>query len=145
MTELLDEGIADPEFALIAHLKGLHPPGHVANERKSGGPLPFILVHELPGAESVEESDVDALLSVHTLIHKAEGRVEASRIADETHRAMLHIARHLPGVELSNGRWAEFDYVNIVTTPHWEEYGDDQILRKVARYQLGLSYVRIDP
>lgn len=145
MTELLDEGTADEELAVIAHLKGLLPPGHVANERKPGGPLPFILVHGLPGQEDTDCSDIDALVSVHTLVHKSEGRVTAIDICDQTHRAMLYVARFLPSVELANGRFAEFDYVKVNTRPHWEEYGDDQILRKVARYQLGLSYAKVSP
>jgi hypothetical protein len=33
--------------------------------------------------------------------------------------------------------------VRVVSRPHEEEYGDDMILRKVGRYQLGLSYAKV--
>lgn len=147
--ELSDDVAIDPETALIAHLAPLHPhvPGSskqsVANFRESGWPLPFILVRELPGQEDVDESDVDALVSVHTLVHKAAGRTALRDEADRTHRRMLWIARTLPTVALSNGRFAEFDYVRVVSRPHEEDYGDEQILRKVCRYGLGLSYAQV--
>jgi hypothetical protein len=146
--DLWNEIATDPETALIAHLAPLHPhtvgtPQKVSNERRSGDPLPFILVHELPGEENIDESDIDALVSVHTLVHKAAGRLVARDETDRTHRRMLWIARELPSVALSGGRYAEFDYVRVQSRPHWEEYGDDQILRKVARYQLGLSYAKV--
>jgi hypothetical protein len=138
--ELAEDYATDPETALIAHLK---PLGNVANFRESGGPLPFVLVRELPGDESIDESDINATLSVHTLVHKAAGRVAFRDEAERTHRRMIWIAETLPTVALSGGRFAEFDYVRVVSRLHEEEYGDDMILRKVGRYQLGLSYAKV--
>jgi hypothetical protein len=146
--ELSEYVVTDPETALIAHLAPLHPHSvgtvqKVSNYRESGWPLPFVLVQELPGEESVDESDVNALISVHTLVHKAAGRAALRDETDRTHRRMLWIATTLPTVALSGGRHAEFDYVRVVSRPHAEDYGDEQILRKVGRYGIGLSYARV--
>jgi len=147
--ELSDEIVTDPETAVIAYLAPLHPhvPGSakqsVANFRESGWPLPFILVKELPGQENVDESDVDALVSVHTLVHKAAGRSALRDEADRTHRRMLWIAQTLPTVLIPGVGYAEFDYVRVVSRPHPEDYGDEQILRKVGRYGIGLSYAKV--
>jgi hypothetical protein len=142
-TELLDEAPDDEEAIVIAWLKDLHPAGHVANNRKPGGPLPFILVSHLPSRENVEESTADALVSVHVLTHKADGQVASRDAAEDMHRRMLLQARFLEDVELPGGRVASIDYVDVAQPPKRVEYGDENILRRVARYEIGLSYAKV--
>ena len=137
--ELLDEGPDDVETVLIAWLAPLR---NTVNARRSGDPLPQTVVVHLDSNESVQESWSDALVSIHTLCDKALGYVAARDEADKTHRRMLLLARYLEDVELADGRKASIQYVNV-QTPHWEEYGDDQILQKVGRCTVGLSYARI--
>lgn len=139
--ELLDEGPEDGETVVIAWLWDLLDEGHVANTRRSGGPLPFILVHQIDGKECLEESTLDALVSVHVLTHKAAGEPESRDQTDAMHRRMLLLGRELPDVPLADGRCASIESVSVFKHPRREPYGDDQILRRIGRYKIGLSYV----
>lgn len=141
--ELLDEAPDDPETVVVAWLKPLVSDGSVSNTRKPGGPLPFILVHHLDSNEMVEESTSDALVSVHTLTHKSAGEVASRDFADDMHRRMLLWARYLEDVELEDGRMASVESVSVFKAPKREDYGDEQILRRVARYSIGLSYAKV--
>lgn len=140
MTELLDEGPDDVETVVISWLSPLR---RTANTRRSGDPLPFTLVTHIAGEESVEESNADMVVSVHTLCDKSLGWVNARNEADDTHRRMLLLARYLEDVELADERYATIDYVDVFESPRWILYGDDQILRKVGSYRIGLSYVNV--
>lgn len=139
--ELLDEEPEDGETVAIAWLESLYPPGHVANTRRAGGPLPFILVNQIDGKESVEESTLDALLSIHVLTHKSAGEQDSRDETRRMHRRMLLLARHLPDVDLPDGRIATVESAGVFKHPRREPYGDDQILRRIGRYRIGLSYV----
>ncbi len=146
--ELIDEDISDPETVLISWVAPLYPHTTgarqaVANYRDGGDPLPFVLVNELNSGESVEESDVDALLSVHILTDQSLGQIALRDEAEKVHRRIKLLARELPLVPLGDDRFATIDYVRVVHRPHREDYGATSILRKVARYQMGLSYARI--
>ena len=136
--ELLNEAPDDAEEVVIAWLTPLR---RTAQTRRSGEPLPFTLVSHIAGEECPEEFYADDVVSVHTLCDKALGEDAAKDEAEATHRRMLLLARYLPDVVLTDGRIATLDYVDVFARPRWEPYGDDQILRKVGRYRLGLSYV----
>lgn len=138
MTEILNEAPDDAEEVVIAWLTPLR---RSAQTRRSGDPLPFTLVTCVAGTECEEEFYADDVVSVHTLCDKALGEDNAKDEADATHQRMLLLARYLPDVLLTDGRIATLDYVKVFQRPRWEPYGDDQILRKVGRYTLGLSYV----
>lgn len=140
--ELLDVAADDGQEILISWLKPLCG-GRVATERLSDEPLPFIVVEFVDGMESLEESYADNVYSVHTLIDKSVGWVAAKNIALDTHRRMLLLGRLLADVELPGGRMASIDHVKVFSVPRWVPYGDDQILRKVGRYQLGLPYTAV--
>jgi hypothetical protein len=61
--------------------------------------------------------------------------------AKATHRRMLRLGTHCDTITLSDGRKVDVDYVEVVEQPIDVDYGDDQILRKVGRYEIGLTYV----
>lgn len=46
-----------------------------------------------------------------------------------------------PDVTLSDGTVAGIDYLTVLIRPHREPFGDETVVRYVARYKLGLSYV----
>ena len=142
-TETLDEDVDDDEIVLIAWLKDLLPEGHVANTRKPGGPLPYYLVNHLDANESVDESTVDTLISVHVLTHKSAGEVASLNEATTMHNRMLLLARYLEDVPLPGGRTATIDFVNVAMPPKREDYGDEQILRRIARYNLGFTRAKV--
>lgn len=141
VAEVLDEDVDDAETVFISWLTPLYDtPGHVANTRRAGDTLPFVLVNHLDSNESAEEFTVDALVSVHILTHKSAGEVASRDEADKVHRRILLLARYLEDVDLAGGRTATIDYVDVAKRPRREPYGDDKILRRLGRYNLGLSY-----
>ena len=133
--ELLDEGPDDVEEIIVSWLAGLRD---TAKTRRAGDPLPFTLVTHIAGSEDECLSTADPVVSVHTLCDKAGGESAAAIEANKTHRRMLLLARYLEDVELSDGRFATIDYVSVFESPRWIDYGDDQILRKVGRYTIGI-------
>lgn len=144
--DMLDDYVDDVESALVVWLAPLYAVGHVANERKPGGPLPFVLVTEIPGHENIEESTADAVVSLHVLTHKSAGnaasRDETARVA----RRMGHLSRYLDDLNqivFDDGRTATIDFVDVAAKFARQEYGDDQILRRVGRYRVGLSYAKV--
>ena len=138
--ELLDEGPDNPEKCFIAWLSPLR---RTANTRRADDPLPFTLVTHLGGPESVQLSNADALISVHTLCDKSLGEDNAADESDMTHRRLLLQARYLEDVDLADGRIATIDYLDVLQEPSRQPYGDDQIIRYVGRYVLGLSYANV--
>lgn len=140
--EILDEAAEDSETILVSWLTPLYAEGHVANDRKPGGPLPFVLITQLDITECPEESYADALVSVHVLVHKSAGQVALRDESDKVHRRILLLSRYLENVDLAGGRAASIESVSVFKGLGREDYGDEQILRKVGRYTLGLSYAK---
>lgn len=135
---MLNEAPEDIEEVLVAWLSPVHP---TAITRPIGDPLPFIVIRHIDGTESVDEGTADHLVTIRTFCEKALGDVAARDACNLTHRRMLKLAHELPDVPLANGRNASIDYVTVTESPRWDEYADDQVLVKRARYQVGLSYV----
>lgn len=137
MATLLSQRPDDIEEAVIVWLSSL---GRVAVTRRTDDPLPFRIVRNIAGDEKVDEGTAEVVVQIRTLTDKALGEDAAMTESDKTHRAMLTIALELPDILLSNGRNATIDYLSVFESPHWNDYGNDQILCKLARYQIGLSY-----
>ena len=143
--EILDEGPDDVETVVISWLRPLLPNGQIANGRLPDDPLPFIGVNHLTGEECVEESYVDELVSVHVLADRGlgnSGNLACASLMSGVHRRMLLLARYLEPVVV-DGRPADIEYVDVHMRPRWEPYGDEQILRKLARYRVGLAYAKL--
>ena len=68
------------------------------------------------------------------------GYAAAADIADTVHRAMIELDRFCDAITLTNGSIATLDYAIPIQMPVWVIYEDVGILRKVARYRLGLHY-----
>lgn len=136
MTELLDTCPDDVEAVVVAWLSPLR---RCAVTRVAGDELPFTLVKHVAGSESVDVGTADPVVSVHTLCDRADGQAEAATEAQLTHRRMLLLARTLEPFTLPDGTGVGIDYVTVVESPIWVPY-TDQILRKVGRYAIGLTY-----
>jgi hypothetical protein len=136
--DLAEQDAEDSEEILIAWLEPLRRTG---NSRVSGDPLPFTIVTQVGGTENADEGTAAPIVSVHTLVDKTLGRLVAKNEARLTHKRVLRLSQHCDPVTLSDGRTVGVDYVDVVESPLWLAYGDDQILRKVGRYELGLTYV----
>lgn len=143
--ELHDEGAISGQTLAIAWLRPLLPDGQVANGRLPNSSLPFVVVSFLEGNENLDESYVDDLVSVHCLYAKGIGNanmVAAERFTDAVHRRMLLWGRTLEPVTISGQLWAP-EYVDVAKRPSWEEYADDQIIRKLSRYRIGQGYAKL--
>lgn len=136
MTLDLSEDCADDvEQVIVAWLTPLR---RSAAERRTGDVLPFTLVTHVTGSEKPEEYLAEEVVSVHTLCDRADGKMAAADEAQLTHRRMLAL-RSLPLITLPDGRNASVESVTVDESPHWEFYSNE-ILRKVARYRIGLTY-----
>jgi hypothetical protein len=134
-----DEAPDDVEEALTAYLTGLRT---TAISRRPRDPLPFNLIRNIGGGEDPELGFSDPLVSVRTLCDKKLGEDVAAGHCAETHKWMINLARVQEDIAISGGRIVNFDYVTVVEMPHWIEFPDDQVLCKLGRYGIGLSYVK---
>lgn len=139
---LLTECAVDAEALVVAWLSGLRRSG---SARQAGDPLPFTLITHITGAEDADLGLAEPVVSVHTLAAKSLGWGNAKNEAQQTHLAMLELARYRDTITLANGTPAEIDYLSVFQAPIWVPYEDAQILRKVGRYTIGLSYIPIPP
>lgn len=134
--DLLPEAPPDAQRVVLAWLR---PLGRAGTQRLSGDPLPFRLVTRIAGADDhIEGVDV-AVVSVHTFA----ARETATDEANKTHQRMLYLARHpFTDIELlGSGVTANVNYCETVEKPTYQDYGDPNLLRYVARYRLGLDFV----
>ena len=139
MTVLLaDQAADDVEEILVAWFT---PVRRSAVERVTGDPLPFTAIVHVAGSENVDEGTAAPIVSVHTFTDKALGRVNLKTETQTSHSRMLRLATHCDVITLKSGRKVGVDYVDVVESPLYMPYGDDQILRKVGRYEVGLTYV----
>lgn len=135
--ELLDECAEDAEELVIAWLTPLGATGSA----RQADTLPFRLVRHITGIEDADLGLADPVVSVHTLCSKALGWDAAKVEANKTHRRMLYLARYRDPITMSDAREAAVDYVTVTETPIWVGFENTTILRKVGRYQIGLTYV----
>lgn len=135
-----DEAPDDLEEALTAYLADLR---RTAISRRPGkDPLPMTLIRVITGDEQPEYGFSDQLVSTRTLCDKALGEDAAAGHCTDTHRWMLSLAIDQVDIVLDDGRIVNLDYVKVFESPHWIEFDDDQIIGKLARYSVGLSYVK---
>lgn len=133
MTDILDT--TDVEVLTVGWLG---PLGHrVANTRRVGDPLPFLLVQKIPGTvEIVEESAVEELVQVDILCEKKDGEDAAMAVKDGVHRRMRLLARHLE----TDGT---VDWMSVKESPFRFPYENDNVIRYTARYRFGQTYDQI--
>lgn len=136
---IADFGPGDGETVMINWLRPLRP-DTTNNEREPGDGYPFCLVTQVAGTESEAESWSDPVIQVDTLCLKEGGQVAARDESDRTHRRILLLARTLEDVPLAGGKLASIDYVRVIEPPQRLEWGNDQVIRRMGRYQIGLAY-----
>ena len=141
--DLLDENAPDAEDFLCAWLAPLL---RTATERKTDDEMPFCQVARISG-EDDQHTGVDTEVLQLDIFDTARAGLLAAQNAATTarnvHRRMTLLGRELTTVTLSDGTTANADYVETVIKPFRMAYANDQVVRYVARYQLGLSYVAV--
>ena len=133
-----DQAAEDAEEIVIAWLAPLL---RTVAARKAGDVLPMAAVTQVAGTENLDEGTAAPIVSVHTLCAKLLGRNNLKLQTRATHQRMLRLGVHCDLITLTDGRQVGIDYVDVTEQPITVDYEDDQILRKVGRYEIGLSYV----
>lgn len=127
----------------------LQPLIRAAVERGSDEVLPFALVARISGADDPDCGTDDPVVQVDVLGVDAAAAASA---AEDMHDRMNYLARNLENVVLSDDSVANADYVKTLIKPFRMPYVShsggravehDRIVRYVARYRLGLSFVAV--
>lgn len=144
--ELLEEDAPDAEEFVIAWLEALTDTGgRVAVEREAGAELPFWIVTRVAGPDDPDCFADWPVVDVDLLVDNTSGdqHVAAKDEAKRTHRRMLYLAQHVPDVTMADGSLANCDWVKSLQRPVRMPYSDKNVIRYVARYELGLSFVAV--
>ena len=141
--ELLDEDAPDVEDFLCCWLAPLL---RTATERRTDDDLPFCQVARISGADD-EHTGVDEPVIQLDIFDRARNGLAAVQnaklTARDVHRRMMLLARENATVALSTGQLVNADHIGTVIKPFRMAYDNDQVVRYVARYQVGLSYVAV--
>lgn len=132
LSDILDVGPADME-TLVVHWLMVWDRYRTANTRRAGDPLPFLLIQQVAGTESLEESTADPVIQVDILCDKELGEDVARDVKDDVHRRMLLLGRNL---EVDG----TVDWMKVFESPRRWPYENDKIIRYSARYQFGQTY-----
>ncbi|AXQ64922.1 head-tail adaptor [Mycobacterium phage ThetaBob] len=134
--ELLPEAPPNAELVVVAWLT---PLGRTALRRKAGDPVPFRLVTRVAGGDDPEIGIDTATVSVHTFASTPEAAVTES---DRTHRRMsiLTVDPLTEITMLGSGLVVNVDYCRTLMRPTRVDYEDPNVIRYVARYEIGTSY-----
>lgn len=136
--ETADEAPEDGEEVVIAWLAPLL---RTVVERKAGDILPMAIANQVAGTENPDEGTAAPIISVHVLCARLLGRNNLKLQAKAVHARMIRLGLHCDFITLSDGRKVGVDYVDVTEQMINVHYGDDMILRKVGRYEIGLTYV----
>jgi len=142
--DLLDEAAPDVEDFCCAWLAPLL---RTATERKTTDTLPFCVVARIAGGDDPHTGRDTAVVQLDIFDGARAGRLAAQNAAltaRDVHRRMTLLSRELTGVTLADGSTANADHLDTVIKPFRLAWTDnDQVVRYVARYEVGLSYVTV--
>lgn len=141
--QLLGDDAPDVEDFLCSWMSPLM---RTATERKTDDEMPFCQVARISGADDADLGADEAVVQLDIFDRARAGMLAAQNAAisaRNVHRRMTLMAREQSNVTLSDGSIACPDMVTTILRPFRMAYGDDQIVRYVARYTVGLSYVAV--
>jgi len=123
----------DLEEATVNYLAGVSP-GNVAVQMPTlfDIPLtePFVLVERCAGSD--DRISDKGIVDVHTF-HSS--RDLASQSARYIHY-LMHLWTPQVGIPMSTGDVVHTDLVETIQGPFWSDYGDENLKRYTARYQI---------
>lgn len=120
----------DVEELVVAYLST-----QLSNVAVQMGPsptMPFYLVNRISGGDD-DVTDRPAV-SIHAF---NTTRTAANTSARTMHALMKRLTAQVP-VLMSDSTYASVDYVYVLESPHWEDYGDKAIQRYCGRYRIDL-------
>jgi hypothetical protein len=128
--EILDTAPADIETFVVGWLMPMY---RTSVSRRAGDPYPFLLIQQLASRESLDESSADSVVQVDIMCELSLGEDAARDVKDRVHARMLQLGRYLE----TDGT---IDWMKVNESPRRMQYGNEQIIRYVARYQFGQTY-----
>lgn len=152
--ELHDQKTTAAELLVISWLTPFFADlqGKADIRRRAGDPLPFGIVREVSNTEDYLQSLSNAVVSVHWLAATAE---DCTSVSGDGHRRMSYLL-HNPqtDVPLNGGGTGYVEWLDVKHGPIWVDYArgalidvvpmNDQVFRKVSRYELALPYNTIE-
>lgn len=139
--DLLPDESPDAEDFFASWLAPLLRAG---TEHKTTDSYPFAVVQFIAGTDDECTGFADGVVQVDFLDTARDGLVAAQSAkitAREGHRRIMYLAKHCSDVVLSDGSTANCDYIDTTLMPARLPTEDERVVRYVARYQVGLSYV----
>jgi len=136
---LLGEDAPDVEDFVVCWLQPLL---RAATARRQDDPWPFALVQRVSGSD-IPELGFDNPVIQLDVLHRTRNAGEAKQWANKVHQRMTLLAVTYPDVTISDGSTVGIDGLTVLIKPTREPFGDESVVRYVARYKLGLSYVAV--
>ena len=130
MTEILDSAPADIETFVVGWLRAMY---RTATARRSDDPYPFLLISQIGGRESIDESSSDPVVQVDILCDKDLGEDAARDVKDRVHARMLLLGRYLE----TDGT---IDWMRVFESPRRLQHENERVIRYTARYMFGQTY-----
>lgn len=137
MSDLLDREPPDEEDFIACWMT---PVIVTAVERPQGDVFPYCVAARVSGADDPCAETDDPVVQ---LDFYGRGVVEARTAARLGHRRMLYLFKNHPTVTMSDGSLADIDFGETLIKPCRMQFTHDVVVRYVARYRLGLSYVTV--
>lgn len=120
----------DTEELVVAYLQPLNP-GSVAVEMPPLPVLPFVLVSRVAGGD--DRITDRGMVQVEVFHSSRDG---ANSVARQMHYLIQQWTPKV-GVTLpSTGRMVFIDRIETVQGPHYQDYGDENLKRYLARYEV---------
>lgn len=147
MTELYSEAAPDSDDFLINWLQPLLP---AALERDTDEELPFAVVQLIVGTDDPDEGSCDDIVQIDLFVGadtsgpsspEKLAPAQAKMWAKKVHRRINFLRQNQDPVVLSDGTIIGPDFVRVTQRFRREPYKDDNIVRLVGRYRIGLSFV----
>lgn len=136
MTSLNPEAAPAAELVVSAWLS----PWKRGTRRKADDPVPFRLIHTVAGRDCPEEGTTESVVSIHTF---ADSDLAAVQESEATHRRMTLLATNPLADITVGGQLVCVDYCKTAMLPTRVDYDDPNVVRYVARYDIGLSYTPV--
>ena len=122
----------------------LAPLMRAGTEHRTTDSYPFAVVQFIAGTDDECTGFEDGVIQVDYLDVARNGLVaaQAAKVtAREGHRRIMYLGKHCSDVTMSDGTTANCDYINVSLAPMRMDSADERVVRYVARYQFGLSFV----
>ena len=127
---------ADVQELLVSYLSTQLINVPISTKMPPNPTYPFVLINRISGGDDmVTDMGTVSIHSFQTGPTPEAAETAANTLSRQVHLAMKQLVPSV-AVLMSNGTYASIDSMHVVESPRWEDYGDKQIQRYVARYHV---------